>query len=411
MIGFSFLILFEGCSKTPTAPVTVKIDPTLPMIIINGTLSDRQAIAFEWKTLNDPDVDGVYIYRNDPTSESKKLHRIDAIKNRFATHYVDTEVLPGKTYQYRFSAYNNLGSESKTSKTITVTTLPKLEAVSYFASIDQMPRTAKLIWRPHTDINVKGYTLERKTDETDSKYTEIATINGRLNAEYIDTKLKDKAHYSYRLYAITYDNLTSKPSAVVSVITKAIPLNVQQIKATQNQPKKITITWKANREKDIDFYNIYRSEQPESGFKYYVKLNETYFTDKTDLDGKTYFYKVSAVDSDGLESHLSKPIQGTSLKAPAAPLITSAKITDKAARLHWKVDESRVNSYIIIKVTQKSWLSKTTQEIRNISETQFTDVNIMTDQQYAYSVIAVDKNGIRSEPSEIRELIFEKVKP
>jgi len=411
LIGFSFLILFEGCSKTPDAPVVVQIDQTLPIVMINGTLQDRNAIAFEWKAITDPKVQGFYVYRNDPISSSKKLHRIDAVKKPQSTHYVDNAVAPGTTYQYRFSTYNKRGSESKASKTITVTTLPKLQSVSFFASINSMPRSAKLIWRPHTNNNVKSYILERKTDEKDAKYKKIATIEGRLNAEYIDLKLKDDTTYYYRLFALTYDKFISEPAKPVKVSTKKLPKKVQEISVTQDQPKQITLTWQANTETDLAFYNIYRSESATDDFDYYVKLHETKFIDKINEDEKEYFYKLSAVDVDGLESPLSNAVKGTSLKRPATPIITSAIIADKSARLHWKSTDKRVQSYIIIKTTKTSWISKTMQEIKNITQTQFTDVNIIADQQYIYEVIAVDKNGIRSLPSEEQKLMFEKVKP
>jgi len=411
LISFSFLILFNGCSKSPALPVTVKIDPTLPTVIINGTLQDRNAIAFEWKAVADPRVKGFYVYRNDPVYKSKKLNRIDAIANRYATHYVDNTVTSGVTYQYRFSAYDDKGSESTAGKTITVTTLPALEPVSFFASTGSLPRTAKLIWRPHTDSDVKGYTLERKTAEEGTKYKKIATIKGRLNAEYIDAKLKDNQIYYYRLIAVTSDKQSSKPSAVVKVITKVLPMKVRAISATQNQPKQITITWQANSEKDLSFYNIYRSEDAKKGFDYHVKLHETQFTDKINEDERSYFYKISAVDSDGLESPLSEAFKGSSLSRPATPFITSAIVADKSVRLHWKNADDRVQSYTVIKTTKKSWISKTTQKIKKITETQFTDVNIVADQRYIYSVVAVDKNGIRSLPSEEQELFFEKVKP
>ena len=320
------MILFQGCSKIPNAQKKTSIDPTLPVVVINGTLKDMNAIAFEWKPLDDPRIKGVYIYRNDPKTADKKLLFLDAVENRFATHYVDTSVEPGTLYHYRFASYNAKKEQSKPSKDIIATTLPQLESVSYFTSIDAMPRTAKLIWRPHTNAKVISYILERKSGN-DAKYKKIATIKGRLNAEYIDHNLKDNKIYFYRLFAHTFDDLTSKASAEVRVTTKELPKKVQVISATADLPRKITLAWRPNAEKDIAYYKIYRNESASGSFDYHVKLNQAYFTDKITEDGKSYFYQITAVDTDGLESPNSELLKGKTPERPMAPQITSATIS------------------------------------------------------------------------------------
>ena len=412
LISFSTLILFSGCSKNLTATKTLKIDPTLPVVVINGSISDMNAIAFEWKALQNERVGGVYVYRSQPDGEDKKLHRIDAVESRFTTHYVDTKVKPGTAYQYRFSTFDKAGNESKAGKTINVSTLPLFESVSFFDSIDAMPRSAKLIWRPHTNINVNQYYLQRKTHKEDSKFKTIAKIKGRLNAEYIDMDLRDNEIYSYRLYAVTFDDIVSKPGKPVQVSTKPLPQQVKHLTATPDQPKQVSLTWNASPEKDIAYYKVYRSSRSGGGFDYHVKLHETHFIDKISEDETSYFYKVTAVDTDELESPMGNPVKGSTLKRPIAPVVTLALIKDKSVRLHWKRSDDRTVSYIIVKTTQLSWLDKKRAEIKVSGDTlQYTDVNVVPERPYIYELIAVDKNNIRSLPSDAQKLLLEAEKP
>jgi len=407
LISFSLLLLFSGCSKEPEIPKKFKINPTLPIVKINGHISDMNAIAFEWKPLNDPRVSGVYVYRTSGNKNDDKLHRIYAVNNPLATHYVDTTVQPGTAYKYRFSSFNKEGEESRAGKTIDAATLKLLESVSFFNSAESLPRSAKLIWRPHTNTKVDHYLLQRKIHNSDKEFKTIAKIKGRLNAEYIDTGLKDNKIYSYQLKAVTYDGIVSKPSNIVKVSTKPLPKAVQELAATSSKPKKIILTWKANPQNDIAYYKIYRSNRSGGGFKYYVKLHDTSYTDMVEEDGKTYYYKISAVDKDELESPLCDAVKGSTLGRPAAPVITHAVIKDNSARLHWSSSDKRTVGYIVLKTTKLGWLDKKTAEINVKKELQFTDVNVVPGRQYIYQVVGVDKDGIRSLPSNEHELMLE----
>jgi fibronectin type 3 domain-containing protein len=408
----SILILFNGCAKRPGVPEKTKVDPTLERVSINGYLTDMKAIAFEWKSISDDRVKGIYVYRNDPgAKDKKKLVRIDTLKNRFATHYVDNDVVPGTLYFYRFSTYNAQGAESTASKLAEVSTLPVLTSVSFFRSIGRMPRSAKLIWRPHTSLNVKGYRIERK-DMGSDKWKVINKIRGRLSAEFIDTDLEDNQRYEYRLRAVTFTDVVSTPSEIVTVITKPLPKPVTGLKATNGKPKIVSLQWNSLQKEKIDHYRLYRSDEPDDDYTYYAKVQGNSFTDKVEEDGATYYYKVTAVDSDGLEGDLTAvaAVTGTTLAKPLAPAKAEGAIKNKKVQLSWQRSDKRTVEYIVRKTTKKSWIDKETKEFTSIRATRFSDADIEPGVGYTYEILAVDKHGIRSEPSEPVELTFEAVK-
>ncbi|MDD5051593.1 MAG: hypothetical protein PHO27_02540 [Sulfuricurvum sp.] len=401
------LSLFSGCAPQPTPEKVVTIDSTLPVISLNGFIADITSAAFEWKPVEDPRVAGYYIYRDTPNGEDKKLHRIATIDSRFATHFVDNDLKSATQYQYRFSTFTKEGTESVGSETLNVATQPMIAPISFFQSVGNMPRSAKLLWRPHPNGKINSYIIERQ-DAGDQKWNEIATITGRLNAEFIDRDLKDAHVYYYRIKAVTFDKLVTEPSETAKVVTKPLPPEIKNITATNNIPHAITLTWEPTTISDLSHYNIYRSSTSNGTFAYHVKLETTTFTDSINEDGKLYFYKVTAVDKDGLESPL--PLitsQGSTLAKPLTPVAYEGKIVNKAVDLKWSNSDPRTVSYTVIKTTKTSWITRESLEINNISDTTFHDADIKADVPYMYEIMSVDKNGIRSVPTAPVELSYE----
>ncbi len=400
------LLILSGCTQTtPTPKKEVQIDTTLPVVELtkNGVFADMNAIAFEWKNIADPRVKGIYIYKKsedkqkaDKSDNKEKYY--DTVEGRFATHYLDKKIVPNTRYSYYFKTFSDK-AQSQNSKIVRVNSLPVLQSVSWIHSIEGMPRTAKIIWRPHINQKVKAYIVERKTLD-DDEWQKIATVDGRLNAEYIDKDLKDNFVYKYRIRVVTFDNIVSTPSEIVKVITKALPKPITGIVATNNMAKKIQITWDKVTDKDFSRYYVYRSDELDGSYELVAKLYNNIFTDEITEDGKSYFYRVSSVDKDGLESEHEKfSIQGMTLPKPNAPAIVEAKLIGNRVEISWSKVDPRTKTYIVVKKSKKGWFDTITKEIEGISHTSYVDSEIEPNTTYLYKVYAVDENGIKSKPS------------
>ena len=319
---------------------------------------------------------------------------------------MDTNLSPATHYQYRFSSFTKTETESVGSETLVVDTLPMIAPVSYFQVVENMPRSAKLLWRPHPNLKVNGYIIERQ--DGDQKWSEVAKIDGRLNAEYIDKKLKDGHTYYYRVKATTFDKMVTEPSEISQVTTKLLPPDIKVTSITNNLPRMIKISWDISPVKDLGYYNVYRSKSPNGLYEYYAKLNNTTFTDEIAEDGKVYYYRVTAVDKDDLESSLnSQPLQGSTLAKPSTPSEFQAKINNKIAQLQWQNRDPRVTSYVVVKTTKTGWFSREVIEIKDIKEAYFTDANIKPNVSYVYEVSSIDSNGLRSLPTEAIDVRYE----
>ncbi len=395
------LLILSGCTLKPKPKSEPIVDETLPVVELtqNGVISDINAIALEWVPLSDQRVKGVYIYKSKIDDDSViQDDYYDTVNNRFTTHYLDTNIEPETKYSYYFKTYSN-EAESVASTTTTVSSLPMMESVSWIHSIKNMPRSAKVIWRPHSNEKVKGYILQRRTLEAEV-WTDVATIDGRLRAEYIDSKLKDKFTYIYRIKSITYDKLTSKPSKEVKITTKALPLDVQNIHATTNLPRKIEIKWDKTSTKDFLTYRLYRSSNVNGRYKLLAELKTNVYVDDIEEDGKQYFYRVSVVDKDELESiHDKYSVHGTTLVKPKTPSLVDAKLVNGEIKISWSKDDERTKSYVVQKKYKVSLFKWVTEDFEGIKDLEFIDKEIEAGKAYTYRVFALDVNSIKSEPS------------
>ena len=395
------IVIFSGCNTiTPKPKEKAKIDKTLPVVSLtkNGIITDMKTVAFEWKSITDPRVNGIYVYKKMLNSDKKELEYYDTVNTRYSTHYVDRDVQPNTKYIYSFRTFAK-DTQGINSKEFVVKTLPVIQSVSWIHSINGLPRIAKIIWRPHSSERVDAYIIERKTFE-DKEWHQIDELSGRLNAEYIDEDLADNRVYLYRIRVKTYDNIISAPSAVVKSITKPLPESIQEISASKNLPKEIKITWSPSREKDFQRYYLYRSDNIDGSYELIAKLYNNYFLDKIDEDGKRYFYRVSQIDKDGLESiHDKVTAMGMTLEKPSAPAVVEAKFLGNKIKLQWEKSDPRTRSYIVIRKSKKGWFDEVTKEFKGIKKNTFIDTDIEPDTLYTYNIYSVDDNAVVSKPS------------
>jgi fibronectin type 3 domain-containing protein len=210
-------ILIPGCN--PTAMLNnEQLDPRLPKLKDVQAIPSNTSVAFEWKSLAKKGITGLNIYRTDTNgylnSNTQQLKKIGRVSNRFATHYVDTDLKQGSSYTYTFTSVRN-GFESEHGKVINVKTLPPFEPITFFQGFQKSSTTIKLIWRPHPNEKVSWYKIERSVNGGEWKWT--GTVKERMLAEYIDNSVAFGNLYRYRIIAIGFDKSFSRLSRIVSI--------------------------------------------------------------------------------------------------------------------------------------------------------------------------------------------------
>ena len=210
------LLLLNGCN--PSALMSHQLDPSLPKLNNVKAVPNNTSVAFEWQPMAKKGIDGINVYRTQSNqylnSQTKELIKVGSVHNRFASHYVDTGLSQNSNYTYTFTT-TRAGYESAHGKVISVKTLPKFEAVTFFQAFQKAANTIKLIWRPHSDKRVKMYKVEKSTNA--GKWKWIGSVDNRMMSEYIDTYVAPGSNYSYRVIAVGFDDSISKHSNTVAI--------------------------------------------------------------------------------------------------------------------------------------------------------------------------------------------------
>ena len=187
--------------------------------------------------------------------------------------------------------------------------------------------------RPGPPGNTAGFRIYRA--ELDPTTAEAAVLNpsqAKLIAppallaqtmvtEYRDTTIQFGHTYVYeirqvmRLGTETIESADSAPAILTArdIFPPAAPQGVEAVSmaATTGTPPAIELTWTINTEPDLAGYNVYRSEDSERpGQKLNIELllGPT-FRDMSVVPGRTYFYRVGAIDQSGNESALSPAVE------------------------------------------------------------------------------------------------------
>ncbi|MGP1579999.1 MAG: fibronectin type III domain-containing protein [Wolinella sp.] len=371
------------------------ISDELPRVESIRMIADVSSVAFEWDLVNDSRVDGYYLYRKE--ANEMEFLRIGRIDSRFGAHYVDGGLKPNTEYFYKILTYNKASNTvSRDNGALKAQTL-SLAPLSFAKAMSSYPRKIKVLWAPHVDPRVSGYVIER---EDRGEWRSVGEVNSRLLVEYLDTGLEDGKEYQYRVIPRTHDGVLGVPSEILRATTKPKPPIIRGIEATSNLPRRIELTWNPSGQNDVISYRLYRSARADRGFSEHATLKgETHFSDTIEGDGREYFYKVSAIDADGIESLLQEsPARGCTLPLPNAPLIESARVENAQVVLHFSSNDPRGVEYVVYK--REGGLFGKSERFISVKEPHFYDREVSAGAQYHYSVASVDGNGLESKRSE-----------
>lgn len=130
-----------------------------------------------------------------------------------------------------------------------------------------------------------------------------------------------------------------------------------------------------------------------------MKLTETTSVQYDDLineNGAQMYYKVTAVDKDGLESpKQNNPVVGNTLTSPKSPIITGASFNGISIELSWSSgSDNRSVKYKILKSSAAG-----EEAIEDIVGNSYNDDQIQFGLEYTYKIVGIDEYGINSNES------------
>ena len=272
-----------------------------------------------------------------------------------------------------------------------------------------------LSWNAPVDTDLDYYNVYRSNfPDVPIDASHRITTPGTLDStKYNDTYLANGTYY----YIITSVDLTGHESLASNEISTIVGDLIKPKAPILEEPDsfpldidvKILINWTFENPNDVISCNIYRSTQPgfqlgESTFLTNILKSKTSYEDQVILSGK-YYYKVTSIDINGLESNKSNEVNTTyeDITSPQEPRNLETDIEgENDVVLSWDSSSDIDISYYKIYRSDESINQEDLEDLKTIHETtknSWTDDDL-EEGKYYYVIVSVDVNGFESDASE-----------
>ncbi len=191
----------------------------------------------------------------------------------------------------------------------------------------------------HPAENVDHYNVYFGTSS--GSYDSLHQISGPADTLF---NLQTNTTYYIVVAAVNTDGFESISNREVSIAPRVVPLPPAGLVADPFGTYKIKLDWVASQVADLDYYNVYRSE--ESGFGYDLlsgAVTDTTLVDSTvQGDVPYYYYTVTAVDTNSNESEMSDEAAGFAVTLDQGVLVLDETYEDIAFNM---VNGDSINAF------------------------------------------------------------------
>ncbi len=353
--------------------------PTKPTGL-TATAAGSDRIDLAWSEASDPES-GISEYR---------VYRDGlVVATVTTTSYQDSGLESFTEYEYRVTALNGEGLESKKSSRKSARTLdgtPPTKPGNLVATALSSTEVS-VSWSAASDpeTGIDQYRVFRDG-------TRVATVTG---TSYTDDGLEPETEYEYRVSAVNGHELVGQKSDPARVTTpRAIdetpPTTPEGLQAEATSPRQVSLTWSASTdpESGVAGYRVYR------GGELVGSPEGTSFDDEGLEPDTDYAYRVTAVNLDGFESDPSDEVtvrtpRQTDDTPPTAPASLVATATSPTrVDLQWTASadpESGISHY---RVYRGDVLIDVTTGLT------YADEGLSPETAYSYQVSAMNGEGL-----------------
>ena len=351
----------------PNAP----LPPAAPTVTM--TYSDSGKPKLTWKAVSG--ATSYRVFRSESRGTGYSL-----LGTTSSTSYTNTGAAVGKTYYYRVKAVNSVGTSgySNIVSGKAKAAAPAAPSVTIGNSSTGKPQ---LTWKAVSGA-VK-YEIYRSTRQN-SGYSLLGTTT---STSYVNTGASTGTTYYYRVKAVNRNGMASGYSNIVSGKAKAAAPAAPSVTAGNSSTGKPRLTWKAVS--GAVSYRIYRSESRGTGYSLLGTTSSTSYVNTGAAAGKTYYYRVKAVNRDGMASAYSNIVSGKAT-LPAPVLNIGLSVSSGKPMLAWDAVPG-ATSYRIYRSTSRgtgySLLGTT-------SSTSYVNTGAAKGTTYYYRVKACNAAGL-----------------
>ncbi|MFQ3189343.1 MAG: fibronectin type 3 domain-containing protein [Paraglaciecola sp.] len=206
------------------------------------------------------------------------------------------------------------------SNTVQATTKALPLAPANINLISNEVKKVTISWSLNDDQDIGGYILYRS--EKEGEFKKLDTVKPNITVYEDDggffSKLEHGTQYSYSVSSFNTYKVEGPKSPIYFADTKSLPTKVMGLEG-KLLGSQATFKWQNNSEVDIQEYWVYRSRGCNTLRKLLtLSSTTTNFTDSDVDPGRTYCYRVSAVDIDELEGDYSDVVKITVPKQEAS---------------------------------------------------------------------------------------------
>lgn len=345
-------------------------------------------------------VNGQPVFNAEETEEGKQI-----------SLFYNDSIANNKTYYYRIKGMTPFGETGPPSDVEKGAGLDILDYTPHITrKILPTDETLELYWEFAKEGNelINGFEL-RRAPKAEGPY-EVVIKNIPPTARKINYSGLRRVNY-FSIVAIGKNN-TEKPSfpALVQPVDSIPPKPPVQLEGIVDTTGLVKLSWAANTEADISGYRVFRSNNPDQEFSQITGApnRKNSYTDTIPVKNlnKNIYYKLIAVDQRYNESSFSEvlTIEKPDLTPPSPAVIKTYEIMENGIKINWipsSSDDVISHSIYRKELGSEENLWEKISEV-NIEEniTVYLDEAVVLGRQYAYTIVANDKTGWESEPSQ-----------
>ncbi len=329
------------------------------------------------------------------------------------TTYTHTGLITGKTYIYRVSAINAIGTGSPTPEALAT---PNTNSAPPKHIAPNPPQNLVATVYSSTQINLSwgapasnggpatsGYKIDYKLDS--GNFTNIVANSGSTFTAYSHTGLQTGHTYTYRVFAINSIGTGNSSNTATTTLTQVLTVpGSPTLSANPSSATSVSLSWIPPSNDGGSAITGYKIEYANGTSQYVVLVSntgnsQTGYIHNGLVTGTSYSYRVTAINSIGLGNPSNVvTVQPQETKTPT--ITTAIAVSPTSAQISW-IGPSQtygqvVSGYKIDQVINGNFLPV---DDTASGVTSYTIPNLTTGKTYTFAVTALLSGGSQTNPS------------